>query len=287
MNPHVPFIVGVGRSGTTLLRLMLDAHPHLAIPSETHFLAGMFDHPPEGKEEFISMLTTAHTWADFRLEAGELSERIAAMGRFDLACAVRTFYRMYASRFAKPRWGDKSPPYVQYIKPIFCLLPEARFIHMIRDGRDVALSYRDKWFGPAGKGGEATAAFWQKTILGARAQAVDLPVGTYLEIRFEDLLAAPEATLRRVCEFLNLPWDVAMLAYHQNAALRLGEMGDRTDGHGNIIVSREKRCSIHHHTLHPPDSGQAGKWRLGLASTEIDGFHRVAGDLLGELGYDV
>lgn len=285
MTQAVPFVVGVGRSGTTLLRLMLDAHPELAIPSETHFLAGMLDHPPEGGDAFMARLTAAPTWGDFHLEAGALAGWIAAMEQFDLARAVRTFYRAYADRFAKPRWGDKTPPYVKYIRPLSRLLPEVRFIHMIRDGRDVALSYRDKWFGPAGQGIEATAAFWQETILQARGQASELPSGTYLEIRFEDLLAAPEKTLRRICGYLDLPWSAAMLDYHRTAALRLAEMGDRPDGAGRVVVPREQRLSIHRHTQKPPDTRQVGKWRTALSSAEIDGIQRLVGGLLQELGY--
>lgn len=287
MIAPAPIVVGVGRSGTTLLRLMLDAHPELAIPSETHFLAGMLNHPPEGGEAFVATLIAAHTWNDFHLNPRELSELVAAKGQFDLAEAVRTFYLMYADRFGKTRWGDKSPPYVRHMEPLFRLLPEARFVHMIRDGRDVALSYRGKWFGPARMGIEAAAVFWKETILGARAVGARLPAGTYTETRFEDLLAWPQTSLRRICGVLDLPWDATMLDYHENAAQRLDEMGDRFDGRGNVLVSKRQRLSIHHHTNAPPDLSQAGKWRTALSRSEIDTFHRVAGGLLGELGYDV
>ncbi len=286
MSVHpVPFVVGVGRSGTTLLRLMLDAHPELAIPPETHFLAALLKNPPAGAEDFMTLLTAAHTWADFHLDPAALAAAIAFPPPFDLARAVRVFYRQYAARFGKERWGDKTPPYLQHIGALSCLLPEARFIHLLRDGRDVALSYRDKWFGPAGRQIEEAALFWRERILQGRAQASGLTAGIYLEVRFEDLLAAPEATLRRICQFLDLPWSPAMLEYHRQADRRLGEMGDRTDGQGQVLIPRERRLAIHQHTRRPPDPAQVGKWRLALSAEEVRRFQAVAGDLLLELGY--
>lgn len=281
-----PFIVGVGRSGTTLLRLMLDAHPEMAIPPETHFLAAMLETPPADAEQFMTMLTGAHTWGDFHLDAEDLARAAAGLAPFDPARAARLFYRHYAARFDKPRWGDKSPPYVQYMEALADLFQEARFIHMIRDGRDVALSYKDKWFGP-GRSAAAAAAFWRERILEARRQAAVLPQGRYLELRFEDLVASPAASLRRVCVFLDLPYDPVMLGYHRHAGQRLDEMADRSDGRGNVLVSKEQRLSIHEHVRRPPDPGQAGKWRRALTPEEIEDVQKAAGDVLAELGYDV
>lgn len=290
MTLPAPFIVGVGRSGTTLLRLMLDAHPLLAIPPETHFLAHIVKAPPCDARQFIDLVTSVHTWGDFHLDAAELAARLVpqhADGSFDLTRAVRMFYTLYAERFSKPRWGDKSPPYVQCIEDLARLIPEACFIHMIRDGRDVALSYKDKWFGPGGQGVGEAARFWKTTILNARVQAAGLPAGRYCEVHFEELVTAPTQTLKRLCRDLQLPWRPQMLDYHRQARQRLDEMGDRTAPDGTIIVPKHKRLSIHEHTHRPPDAGQIEKWRTSLTATEIDQFHAIASDLLQELGYDL
>ncbi|SMP50639.1 ABC-type polysaccharide/polyol phosphate transport system, ATPase component [Desulfonatronum zhilinae] len=281
----MPFIVGVGRSGTTLLRLMLDAHPDVAIPPETHFLAAMLQDPPASAEKFMTMLTDAPTWGDFQLDAEKLRLDVTGLEPFDLARAARLFYKHYAARFNKPRCGDKSPPYVKYISALADVFPEARFIHMIRDGRDVALSYKDKWFGP-GRNLADAAVFWREHILQARLQARELTEGRYLELRFEDLIGSPEIFLKQICDFLDLTYSPAMLDYHHHAARRLDEMGDRPDERGNVQVPREQRLSIHKHVRRPPDPTQAGKWKQAMSTEEISSFQDIAGDLLTELGYD-
>lgn len=279
-----PFVVGVSRSGTTLLRLMLDSHPELAIPPETHFLQALIERPPAHADEFLSVVTGAQTWPDFHLDAAALRARIEAIAPFCLTGAVEAFYAVYAAGRGKRRWGDKTPPYVLRIAAIHRLLPRARFIHIIRDVRDVALSLRDKWFGP-GPDIERAAAFWRDRIEAARRQAAELPAGAYLEIRYEDLVAAPENALRRICAAIDLDFSPAMLDYHREARQRLDELGDWRDGAGDIVVPRERWLEIHRHALRPPDPGQIGKWRRHYAPEQAARFRAVAGALMDELGY--
>src|SRR5687767_7251824 len=138
-----PFVVGVSRSGTTLLRLMLDAHPQLTIPPETHFVpeliraAGRRRASAEGLAEII---VSQRQWGDFGVDEAELRLRLEALDRVEPAGALRAFYGLYAEKQGKPRWGDKTPIYVEHMRGIAKALPEARFVHLIRDGRDVALS---------------------------------------------------------------------------------------------------------------------------------------------------
>lgn len=281
--PAVPFVVGVGRSGTTLLRLMLDAHPALAIPPETHFLMALLAAPPTDGRAFMTALTSAHTWPDFHLDAAALEAQVLALEPFRLDEAVRLFYAAYARRFGKHRWGDKSPPYIECLADLHRLLPEAKFIHIIRDGRDVALSYRDKWFGPGQDIGDA-ARFWRRRILAARGAG--LPASHYLEVRYEDLLRQPEVVLQRICRFIDLPFDPAMLEYHRGASARLGEVGDWKDAAGRLMAPREKLLAIHDRTREPLDLSQIGKWREGLSAVEQATFLEINGDLLRELEYE-
>jgi hypothetical protein len=279
-----PFVIGMGRSGTTLLRLMLDAHSHLAIPAETHFIPFLLADPPRDGAECLARLQAMPTWADFDLAATGFESRLRALEPFALADAMRLFFVSYAQTQGKPRWGDKTPPYVEQVAAIGALLPEARFVHILRDGRDVALSYRDKWFGP-GDDLIAAARLWRDRILAARTQSATLTPGRYLELRFEDLIAEPERELRRVCAFLELPFEPGMLDYHARAPQRLAEFRDRRDDAGRVTVPRERRLSIHANTRRPPDPAQSGKWRTGLTPAEIALFEREAGDLLTALGY--
>ena len=146
----MPVIVGVPRSGTTLLRIMLDAHSALAIPPETGFLprlAALDGVAGDGRAAFDA-ITGAETWPDFHLDATAFAAEIARLVPCTSADVGRTFYRMYASRFGKARWGDKTPSYGTDIDQIAGLLPEAHILHIIRDGRDVMLSVRGLWFRP-------------------------------------------------------------------------------------------------------------------------------------------
>jgi len=277
-----PFIVGVGRSGTTLLRLMLDSHPELAIPPETHFIPELtraFPGRRVNPDEFAARLDAHRRWGDFHLEAGEVSDRVAALRRPRVGDALRAFYELYAEHQGKARWGDKTPKYLLHMKRIQRVLPEARFIHLIRDGRDVALSKADR----SGRDVEESAVIWRKRIAKARRQSARLD--HYLELRYEDLVLDAEPTLRRACEFLDLEWDQGMLDYHRRAASRLEEMGDARRGAGDVRPAETRRAA-HARTTAPPDPGRTARWRDEMGDADRAAFEREAGELLASLGYE-
>ncbi|MQA75236.1 MAG: hypothetical protein GEU88_12975 [Solirubrobacterales bacterium] len=283
-----PFVVGVGRSGTTLLRLMLDAHPRLAIPAETHFVPALIERAKAGGEPdaLLGEILSARNWGDFGLDPETLRARIATLDGADPASVLRGFYRLYADARSKPRWGDKTPGYVKRMRIIGEALGEARFVHLIRDGRDVALSRRGRGMG-AEKPIADVADRWRRRIEAARRSARRLR-GRYLELRYEDLVADPEPVLRRVCELVELDYDPAMLRYHERAEQRLREMsGDLPAAGGRRGRSGEERMAAHALTSRPPAGDRVGGWRERMSATERAEFEAVAGGLLAELGYDV
>src|SRR5438552_14137884 len=110
VGPPAPFVVGVARSGTTLLRVMLDAHPDLAIPHETHFLPSVLALGSDAsRSEVFRVVAGCETWPDLALDAGDYRGAIETIDPFDAGEALRAFYRLYAARFGKTRWGDKTP----------------------------------------------------------------------------------------------------------------------------------------------------------------------------------
>ena len=281
----VPFVVGLGRSGNTLLRLMLDAHPDLAIPPETDFIpevAARCGGADEPRAEFVAAVTGHWRFTDLRIDSAELERRVARIEPFDTGAGLRALYSLYAEKFGKARFGDKSPFYLDHMPLIERLLPEARFVHVIRDGRDVAVSIKPLWFGPDSI---RTAARWWRDGI-ERARTAGAGLRHYLELRFEDLVVDTEPSLRRVCDFVALPWDPAMLAYHERAADRIAEVrregrGDR----GELIATVEQRRAIHAMTRDPPRADRIGRWRDELRRWQRWYFELVAGDLLRELGY--
>ncbi len=281
------FGVGSGRSGTTLLRMMLDSHPQLAVPPETHFIphvarACRLADDPAG--HFVDAIVGHERWLDFGLDAGKLRERVMEIQPFDVSEALRAFYQLYAERFGKRRWADKSPIYALHLEQIQELLPEARFVQVIRDGRDVALSFEDTWFGP--RGTEALAAQWVCRVEAVRRRAHRLR--HYLEIRYEDLIEDPEAVLRRVCDFLELPWDPAMLSYHTRAEERMAEMARVFyDANGALLATPEQRMLPFANLRRPPDATRIGRWRREMTDERQAQFEGIGGPLLKELGYEV
>jgi hypothetical protein len=283
MTP-APFIVGVGRSGTTLLRLMLDAHPALAIPGETHFLHALVKRDGVTRAKFLEIVTGSDTWDNLAVDAHDLNAALDALSPFSLADAVRAVYRLYAERHGKPRWGDKTGFYLRSMQAIERLLPEAHFLHVIRDGRDTALSRQGLWFGP-GDDYAALAKFWVEGVTAARAQAPRL--AHYSEVRFETLVTDPRGTLEQICAGLDLAFDPAMLDYHKAAPGRLAEYKRPFGPAGRTPSDIGTFMSIHDRVQTPLDETRIGRWRSDMKAEDRKSFESVAGPLLKELGYDV
>jgi hypothetical protein len=308
----MPIIIGVPRSGTTLLRFMLDAHPDLAIPPETGFLSeNSARRHAYSKllraarltraENFISredlFLTVTGfpfnraNWKEFNLSASAFRSKLHEIEPFDWAEGFRAFYRMYAAHQGKPRYGDKTPLYCEHIDAITQLLPEAHFIHILRDGRDVALSLRETWFAPS-RDIKTLALYWQRLVQTARrAGRTFRPHGgvcgaNYKEVRYEELLADPEHILHSICEFLQLDFHPAMLRYWERSADRLQERGPRHTLTGRILVTREQRLQSHRLTTQPPQLDRAFCWKKEMTTAEQAEFSHYAADTLHELGYE-
>jgi hypothetical protein len=283
-----PFIVGAPRSGTSLLRLMLDSHSQLAIPPETGFVPHCADLRGRGRKlrsRFVELITNfpvdTPAWAEFGVSTADLEANLGSWN-FRVADGLRAFYRLYAARFDKPRFGDKTPRHALRMPTIAQLLPEAHFIHIIRDGRDVAQSWRQMWFAP-GTDVASVAREWRTWVEKTRSDAGR--VGAYLEVRYERLVTEPQAVLRDIAAFIDLPFEEAMLAYYERSAERLEEHHARYRRDGSLVLSHEQRLAMMPNLTKPPDSGRIGAWRSTMTTDELVDFEREAGALLTGLGY--
>ena len=276
--PPAPFIVGTGRCGTTLLRRILNAHPDLAIPAETHFIPTVqlaCAAAADPAQTFLTSRIENPGWHRIPVDDDALREQVAALDPFTYGSALRAFYSLYARQYDKPRWGDKTPAYHACMGLIERHLPEARFIHVIRDGRDVALSAipmlsRKKSLVAAGKRADPVSAtrWWANRLLKARAES--RRVAFYLEVRYEDLVHEPEQNVRRICTFLDLPWHPAMLQFHETGADARSPDGDYQLTHG----------------MRPIDTTRVARWRTELTPAEIGQIDQQVGPLLRQLGYE-
>jgi L-alanine-DL-glutamate epimerase-like enolase superfamily enzyme len=284
-NHPSPFIVGMPRSGTTLLRLMLDAHPDLAIPLETHFLRPLLHDelaPEITRDAFYHGVVDFFIWPDFHLSADEFHNALLRLQPFTLPEGLRCFYSFYAKRFGKKRWGDKTPPYGFIMRKIHSLLPEAHFIHVIRDGRDTALSHKSTYFWRYSNFREH-AREWRDRIQQFREQGASCP---YMEVRYEDLVSDPTAVLRHVCEFIDLPYRSEMERYHEAASSRMDELADLPRYPPGHLYKRE-RHRIFRLTSKPPVKTQVGRWRKEMLPDDVASYEAEAGDRLEELGYEL
>lgn len=272
-EPAFPFFVGCGRSGTTLLRAMFDSHPDLAIPSESYFVgnlgrrAAVYERPAGFDAElFLTELLEISWVRQWGLPERALRRAFAAAPVTSFAAAVRRVFRCYADAAGKARYGDKTPNYVARMPLIAGLVPEARFVHIIRDGRDVTTSFRRVPFGPtsAAEG----ALFWQSRVRGGRVAGQALGVHRYREVRYEALVEDPPAVLRDLCGFLDLPFDERMLAYTDKADELMA--GGRPGAHVNLAL---------------PPTKALRDWRVQMSRPDVRRFELLAGDLLEELGY--
>ncbi len=269
------FVLGCPRSGTTLLQLMLHAHPRIAIPPETRFLqaiyytrAGFGDlRDPARRRDLAQFIVSRRStlFGDLGLDARELVEEIVAAPP-TLGSAAGTVFRAYARRFGKPRWGDKRPGYYQFIPPLLRMFPGAQIIHLVRDGRDcVASLKRMPWFDQGIYGAVAT---WMEAIGQAGNAERRLPQGTLLRVRYEDLVADPPRLLMAICAFLGEDYHPAMAAPHVIA--------------GELIPARK---AWHLGTRQPVTPARAGTWRSGLEPWEARLCEAVMGRRLRSLGY--
>lgn len=270
MTPF-PFFVGRGRSGTTLLRAIFDSHPELAIPHESHFVVtmGMNRKSYEAAASFDAARFTADLegtgFSRWGLEAGEVVAELEGSGVRSYEQAVRSVYSLYARGRGKSRYADKTPIYVLHIDYLAGLFEEARFVHVIRDGRNVALSYLDVGFGPSSL--HEAAIYWRRFVTAGRSAGQRLGARRYTEVRYEDLVANPEAQVRRLCDFLHLDFAPAMLNYFERADAIVGALP-------------------HHKNLYRPPSASLRDWRVEMPPGDTALFESLAGGLLEDLGYE-
>lgn len=274
MNPFV-FVVGCPRSGTTLLQRMLDAHPELAVTNDTHFIprALRSENPHVAlSRELVDRVVSYHRFA--RLGVDETTARGLASGLSTYAAYVCRLYDQVAAQRDKPHAGEKTPDYVRHLPLLHELFPSAKVLHIIRDGRDVALSALD-WARPDKGPGRfvlweneplvVCALWWARFVIAGRLSGRVLGPALYHEVRYEALVAQPEAVLRDIVAFLELPFDECMLRFNEG----------RQSDDPSLSAKAGWR---------PPTPGLRN-WEEHFDSNDLDVFDALAGNLLDELGY--
>jgi hypothetical protein len=285
----MPVVVGCPRSGTTLVTVMLDSHPELAMPPETAFLPSLGT--LEGNEgsalrrAFFDLVTTdrwnVSNWNDLGIDRQSLWRRLVELRTFTVTAGLRVLYGMVADRAGKRLVGEKTPANTNHMPLIESFLPEARFVHIVRDPRDVVMSLNRT---SAGSSTQQSAQHWAGMVANARRYA--RTVRHYHELRYEDLLAEPERLLRGICAFLGLEFTAAMLDYRASGERHVGHLGDRLLPNGVAVVPAASRARLHENLTRPLQKDRAGAWRSEMSTADRVVVERIAGPLMDELGYE-
>lgn len=273
-GPSPPvFVLGSQRSGTTMLRLMLNSHPKLAIPHESAFITIYFRRLAD-YGDLASKANARRLLEDVArhplVQRGRLvadPEAVLARPIASYSDFVDAVFRSYAEAQGKVRWGDKTPFYTPDIDVIRRIFPNAKIIHLVRDGRDVVLSQKSiEWM--SGNLPKLVLDWqWKATI----AHKVGAVMGSdFLEVRYEDLVCHPEEMLRRICAFIGEDYAPSMLDYAQSA---------------KAVVPSES-LKWHRNSVQPPDPMQLHKWKKQLSKAERIVFEQLAGETLDLFGYE-
>ncbi|MBO0891864.1 MAG: sulfotransferase, partial [Acidothermales bacterium] len=273
------FILGCPRSGTTLLQLMLHAHPRIAIPPENRFVLPVYT----GRDQFgdlreaenrrkvaaaiIGTKKQSTQFRDFRLKPDDVVELVVAAPP-TVGSALAAVFRAYAERFGKPRWGDKRPAYHHYLPFVRQMFPDAQFIQVVRDGRAcVASLKRMPWWE---YGTYGAVAEWAMAFDNCRRYARGLPSDTFHQIRYEDLVADPHGELSKLCVFLGEEFDDAMTTPKEVA---------------QIAVPKFKKWHTQTHADLSDES--VARWQQELEPWEIQLCETVLGRRLRAYGYEL
>lgn len=273
-TPTTPFfIVGTGRCGTTLLQVMLSSHNRLSIPPEVRFFGRMdpvreFSDPLEDSQVEAYALKCLQDlwWQNLGVDVEELANEI----RGGLRSAKDIF--LWVLRNLVPeqhlRIGEKSPPHAMHIDRILELFPDAKFIHIHRDPRDVVTSYLKQYW-CTDKSGINVALYCRHCLSVLAKQTDKLGSDTIQTVCYEQLVQDPEPVLRRLCEFLGEEFDPAMLSF------------DKREQKGFLSFEAPWKGL----TQQPLTSSRIGRFQGILEPRQVFFIEKVLEQQMADLGY--
>lgn len=268
------FLVGCSRSGTTLLQTLVDSHPHIAIPPESHVyvrfgrIAGTYGplSDSHNRRRLISALLRDAFIRQWRLgvSADEVERRLR---RPSFVGIVETLFELYTEQQGATRWGDKTPEHIRHLREIRRDFPGARLIHLVRDGRDVAEAMRRMIFYPVTAFG--VARVWRDEVRHWQAFCDTAGTDGTLVVRYEDLVSSPEQVIGEIFRFLEEPYVDTVSTYAQSA------LSQNLDAQGPWHSSLRKGIS----------PAKVGIYRRAFTPREIEVLESIQGDDLAAYGY--
>lgn len=277
-QPRGPvFIVGAPRSGTTLLQYMLRSHPALSLPTgESHFFIPLYRNASQYGDlsqadnvrrvlrameaQSAEFLYTDLHGVQFDVET--LTREFVDEGRDNIRDIIGGLFEKNAAGEGKPRWGDKTPYYVLHLPKLLDWWPDAQIIHIVRDGRDVALSMFARRHDFGAYNTYHAAREWEHYVETGHALGQAMPKGQYLELRYEDMISDQKTALQTICAFLGELYSDDLLEYK-----KAGIAGKTPLLQQSIQKDNQD------------------KWKSGMTSWQIRIFESAAASTLRKFGY--
>jgi hypothetical protein len=253
---------------------MLNSHSKIAIPFESFVLLDYANRvnsdynnltKVEDKENFLDNILHDKGIGEWnpKIETTDINIDLCT----DYSSTIEQIFSAYAKKCGKIIWGDKTPSYTSHLNLLYQYFPNSKFIHIIRDGRDVAISNRQQVWGQTSLC--LMIEDWKQVVSCARKIGSVLG-DKYLELRFEDLISAPKDTITGVLDFLNISFEDSVL---------------RKEGGTVEHLLPQRSLAFHTNLAKPPDPNFAYKWKKKLGDADQVLCHTIAGDLLNDLRY--
>lgn len=263
----IVIIGGAERSGTTLLRNMLNAHPGLAIPDESPFVYETYRLlAKRGQRDDLDLawrlIRESDRFGQWGLPSAEVEQFLTDHPPTDYADLVRLLFAAYARWRGKPHAGDKTTRNARRFTWLAAHFPASRFVHLLRDPREVCMSRVVQVFNSGGLSG--AAIHWRAHVAAARAASEALG-DRMLEVRYEELVGAPREQLERLSAFIGIPFDDSMLSHSKSS--------------GAI-----PRQNVGVHASQPVQVGMR-RWREELSIDDVSVIEFIAAGLMDEVGY--
>ena len=276
-SPRAFFIIGTERSGSNLLRVIFAAHPDVVVPHPPHLLRYLADLEPHYGpltsdadrtrmlDDLMSLVERhIHPWDWVPTRADLLDDTRSDPS---VTGAFLALYDRYAAHHGAGWWGCKSTFVVDHVEAVLERRPDAKFIWLARDVRDVAVSSKKSVFNPFHP--LLTAELWARQQRVAHDLWRELGPTTVFRLHYEDLLASPELMVARMCDFLGLRMHGGMLAFHERREAATTASYSQSWENANKPVMR----------------GNSGKWREGLTPAELELVEGAARETMELLGY--
>lgn len=268
---NVIFIVGVGRSGTSLLQSILNAHSEIAFMPETQFFRKYVASKKTMPTDLTAFKKTLEADTSFHRTSIAPDDLLGQFknNSFTSIQAYKTLLNTYLARKNKKIIGDKDPRNIDYLPKLYQHFPDAKIIHIYRDPRDVVLSKtKATW--------SAHRPFWMHAIIGQHQLARGRKIGkelyekNFFEIKYEELIEQPEQTIRNLSVYLNVAYQADMMNFANSSR----ELVD------------EKEMSWKKETFQPIQKNNRGKWKKNFTSKQIQYIEAVSNEAFEQLNYE-